>query len=631
MALSGSVTTGAYSDRSVTLSWSASQNVANNTSTISWTLKGSGSYSGWVRVSEIRIKINGSQVYYRDSSHHTNCYNGTVLCSGSTTIGHNADGTKTFNISVEAGIYQWAINKSGSANFTLNTIPRASSMSCGTLTIGSAGTISVQRASTGFTHTITYLYGNLSGTICTKSSSVNISWTPPWNFANQTPNATSGYGTLTITTYSGNTKIGSKSINFTCVIPSSVIPALSISVSNTNTTFGCYAQHLSGVKVKPSASGSYGSTIKSITISVTDKTSKSATSGTEYTFDPFTSTGTKTITVTATDSRGRSKSVSQTVAVSAYSFPTASISASRGNGSTVSSFVASDVGNYAKITAKGSVYNISGNTIAVTLQYRISGASAWTNLTAAASGLSLNNQQVISASDVNAYDIRLVIKDKAGRSATAMMTLSNGFATMDYKADGDGVSFGRTATRSGLDVAMLMRILNGTYLMDDSSGGYGKAYWFYNNAGTQTQVANLYAASDGFHMNVPSGKGFLQGTWSGSLSDKRMKRDIEPVAQNIIRAVGSVPFMQFRMSADGYDHDELCVGILAQDLRDAFDKYSVKDKLLMLDTTKLNPDSEDEYYCIEYTHFLIVRILYDELKLQEFEERLTNIEKSLNI
>ena len=224
-----------------------------------------------------------------------------------------------------------------------------------------------------------------------------------------------------------------------------------------------------------------------------------------------------------------------------------------------------------------------------------------------------------------------MIKDKAGRSATAMMTLSNGFATMDYKAGGDGVSFGRTATRSGLDVAMLMRILNGTYLMDDSSGGYGKAYWFYNNAGTQTQVANLYAASDGFHMNVPSGKGFLQGTWSGSLSDKRMKRDIEPVAQNIIRAVGSVPFMQFRMSADGYDHDELCVGILAQDLRDAFDKYSVKDKLLMLDTTKLNPDSEDEYYCIEYTHFLIVRILYDELKLQEFEERLTNIEKSLNI
>ena len=98
MALSGSVTTGAYSNRSVTLNWSATQDIANNRSTISWNLKGSGSYSGWVRVSEVRIKINGSQVYYRDSSHHTDAYNGTQICSGSTIIGHNSDGSKSFSI-----------------------------------------------------------------------------------------------------------------------------------------------------------------------------------------------------------------------------------------------------------------------------------------------------------------------------------------------------------------------------------------------------------------------------------------------------------------------------------------------------------------------------------------------------
>lgn len=57
MALSGSVTTGEYSQRSVTLSWTATQDIANNKSTIKWTLKGSGSYSGWVRVSEVRIKL----------------------------------------------------------------------------------------------------------------------------------------------------------------------------------------------------------------------------------------------------------------------------------------------------------------------------------------------------------------------------------------------------------------------------------------------------------------------------------------------------------------------------------------------------------------------------------------------
>ena len=184
------MTTGEYSQRSVTLSWTATQDIANNKSTIKWTLKGSGSYSGWVRVSEVRIKIDGSQVFYRDSSHHTDAYNGTQICSGSKTLNHNADGSKSFSISVEAGIYEWAINKSKSKTFSLNVIPRASSISCGTLTMGSAGTISVSRASTSFTHTITYLYGTKSGTICTKSSSTSVSWTPPLDLAHMVPNAT---------------------------------------------------------------------------------------------------------------------------------------------------------------------------------------------------------------------------------------------------------------------------------------------------------------------------------------------------------------------------------------------------------------------------------------------------------
>ncbi len=75
------------------------------------------------------------------------------------------------------------------------------------------------------------------------------------------------------------------------------------------------------------------------------------------------------------------------------------------------------------------------------------------------SSLSLNDIRVIAVSDTEAYDIRIIIRDKAGREATATMTLSNGFATMDYKAGGDGIAFGKkTANRSGFDCAMLMRI-----------------------------------------------------------------------------------------------------------------------------------------------------------------------------
>ena len=633
MALSGSVTTGESSQRSVTLSWTATQDIANNKSTIKWTLKGSGSYSGWVRVSEVRIKIDGSQVFYRDSSHHTDAYNGTQICSGSKTLNHNADGSKSFSISVEAGIYEWAINKSKSKTFSLNVIPRASSISCGTLTMGSAGTISVSRASTSFTHTITYLYGTKSGTICTKSSSTSVSWTPPLDLAHMVPNATSGVGTLYCDTYNGNTKIGSKSISFTCNVPASVKPSCSISsLTNTNSTFGCYAKLLSGVKVKPSASGSYSSTISSLKISVTGMSDKTASSGTEYTFDPFTSTGEKTITVTAKDSRGRTNSATMKVTVSDYSLPTAKISVSRGTGSTTSNFIADDTGDHAKIVSNGSVSSISGNTITPVLQYRIAGQSAWTNLAISASSLSLSDTRVIAVSDTQAYDIRLTIRDKAGKEAVATMTLSNGFATMDYKAGGDGIAFGKTANRAGIDCAMLMRILKGVQLMNETtSGGYGWADWYYNNNGTQQKHGSIYAAADGVHVKAQTGKGFLDGTWSGSLSDRRMKRDIEPIARNIIQAVGEVRFVQFRMSAPDYDHEELCVGILAQDLRNAFARHGVEDKLLMLGTRKLNPDDENEYYCIEYTHFLLVRLLYDELQMQDFNDRIEKLEKKLGI
>ena len=97
--------------------------------------------------------------------------------------------------------------------------------------MGTAGTITVSKASSSFTHTITYSWGNdnykESGTICTKSSNTSVSWTPSLNLAKSIPSATSGVGTLTCTTYSGNTSVGSKSIQFTCNVPSSVKPTIS--------------------------------------------------------------------------------------------------------------------------------------------------------------------------------------------------------------------------------------------------------------------------------------------------------------------------------------------------------------------------------------------------------------------
>ena len=638
MALSGSFNTSGYEGRHWHFSWTATQNVGANTSTISYKVEAAGGSAGWYMCGPCKVVVAGKTVY--NNTGRWKQYKGT-LHSGTITVRHNNNGTASFSASISSAIYYYADGTgNGSKTWSLNTIPRASQPSVNTwpdtvssVNIGDSITIHMNKKAS-FTHKVTATFGNKTEVV-TNSCVDNVVWNgfTLAKFAGQIPNATSGTLTFTVDTMNGSKKIGTKTVSVTANLPSTVVPSCSISsLTNTNNSFGCYAKLLSGVKVKPTAAGVYGSTIRTLKISVTDMNDKTASSGTEYTFDPFQKIGSKKITVSATDSRGRSAITSMSITVVDYSFPTARISASRGTGSTTNNFVADDTGDYAKISSIGSVSGISGNTITPILQYKVASQTAWTNIPVSASSTSFNDTCIISVSDTQAYDIRLIVRDKAGREAIATMTLSNGFATMDYKAGGDGIAFGKTANRAGIDCAMLIRILKGMQLMNETtSGGYGFADWYYNNNGSQQKNGTIYAASDGIHVKALNGRGFLDGTWSGSLSDRRMKRDIEPIAQNIIQAVGEVRFVQFRMSAPDYSHEELYVGILAQDLQNAFARHGVEDKLLMLGTRKLNPDDENEYYCIEYTHFLLVRLLYDELQMQDFNDRIETLEKKLGI
>lgn len=638
MALSGSFNTSGYEGRHWHFSWTATQNVGANTSTISYKVEAAGGSAGWYMCGPCKVVVAGKTVY--NNTGRWKQYKGT-LHSGTITVRHNNNGTASFSASISSAIYYYADGTgNGSQTWSLNTIPRASQPSVNTwpdtvssVNIGDSITIHMNKKAS-FTHKVTATFGNKTEVV-TNSCVDNVVWNgfTLAKFAGQIPNATSGTLTFTVDTMNGSKKIGTKTVSVTANLPSTVVPSCSISsLTNTNNSFGCYAKLLSGVKVKPTAAGVYGSTIRTLKISVTDMNDKTASSGTEYTFDPFQKIGSKKITVSATDSRGRSAITSMSITVVDYSFPTARISASRGTGSTTNNFVADDTGDHAKISSIGSVSGISGNTITPILQYKVASQTAWTNIPVSASSTSFNDTCIISVSDTQAYDIRLIVRDKAGREAIATMTLSNGFATMDYKAGGDGIAFGKTANRAGIDCAMLIRILKGMQLMNETtSGGYGFADWYYNNNGSQQKNGTIYAASDGIHVKALNGRGFLDGTWSGSLSDRRMKRDIEPIAQNIIQAVGEVRFVQFRMSAPDYSHEELYVGILAQDLQNAFARHGVEDKLLMLGTRKLNPDDENEYYCIEYTHFLLVRLLYDELQMQDFNDRIETLEKKLGI
>ena len=444
MATSGSITTNSCEGRSLTLSWSlSSQSVADNYSNISWKLKGSGSGSCWVNAGNFKAVINGTTVY--SSSTRIQLYNGTTVASGTAKISHNSDGTKSFKLSCEAGIYYVAVNCTASGTHTLTTIPRASSVSATAVNLGSATTVSISRASSSFTHTLTYSFGSATGTIATKTSSTSVSWTPPLSLANQIPSATSGTCTITCTTYNGSTSIGSKTCTVKLSVPSSVVPTISsLSATRVDGTvpsaWGIYVQSKSKATLTINgAAGSYGSTISSYSISGGGYSGTSSTLTTGF----LNSSGTITFTAKVTDSRGRtSAAATVSISVVAYSAPAFSSYTSQ---RCLSSGTVNEEGTYVKGTVSYSYASCSSkNTVTRTTYYKKSTDSTWTNASASfSSGTAFTFGGGNLSADYS-YDIRYTIAD-AFATVNVYDVVTTAAVVMDFKAGGKGVAVGKVS------------------------------------------------------------------------------------------------------------------------------------------------------------------------------------------
>lgn len=446
MASSGSITTNEKEGRSITLSWSqSSQSIENNTTTIAWKLTGSGgtSTTAWVMSGAFKAVINGKTVYSSDT--RIQLKKNQVIASGSTTITHNADGTKSFSLSCEAGVYTYAVSVTASGTHTLNTIPRASSVSATNVNMGSAATISISRASSSFTHTLTYKFGSATGTITTKTTSTSVSWTPPLSLASQIPSAVSGTCTITCDTYSGSTKVGSKTCTHTLTVPASVKPTLT-SVTATRvdgdvpSAWGIYVQNKSKATLKiDGAAGSYGSTISSYSISGGGFSSTASS----FTTGILTASGTITFTANVTDSRGRI-SDSKTVSISVVAYSAPSISSYLSQRSKSDGTIADD-GTYVKGTVSFSYANCSNkNTITAKTYYKKTSATTWTD---ASKSFSSGTAFVFGGGNIsgeNSYDIKYELKD-AFVTISVVDTVSTVSVLMDFKAGGKGIAIGKVA------------------------------------------------------------------------------------------------------------------------------------------------------------------------------------------
>lgn len=130
MANKGYFTTTGYDGRHLRFDWEiVSQSIVDNTTTISYSLKGAGTgiTAIWYMAGAFKLKINGTTVYSSGTgwNDRIQLYDGTVLHTGTLTINHNSDGTKSFTAYAEGAIYNFDVNCSGSGSWDLDPIPRA--------------------------------------------------------------------------------------------------------------------------------------------------------------------------------------------------------------------------------------------------------------------------------------------------------------------------------------------------------------------------------------------------------------------------------------------------------------------------------------------------------------------------
>lgn len=451
MASSGSFNTSSYEGRYLQFAWKeTAQSTANNTTTISWTLKGAGGGSTWYNAGNFKVVIAGETVY--SSTSRIQLHNGTTVASGTYTFKHNADGTKSFSASAEAGIYTVAVNCKGNGTFTLDAIPRASQPSCITFpehtqNVGEFGdTISIHmnRNSSVFTHTVRYQFGSRSGTIAT-GVTTGTTWTIPLTLMDLIPTTTSGSGTIFVDTYNGTTKIGTKSCGFTAKVPASVKPTCTMTledVTGIDQIYGSPVKGLSKIKVTVTAKTAYSSTIAAYSISANGVKYNTATATTSA----LHTAGTSRVTATVTDRRGRSGSVSYDMTVLNYTAPSiTALDVRRCN----QDGTANDRGEYVKATFSAAVSSMSSkNNATYKLKYKKSSASSYTevSLSALVNKFSVSNSEYIFAADSSsAYDVTVTVTDRHG-SASRSTSASTAFTLINFGDSGNSLRFGGVAT-----------------------------------------------------------------------------------------------------------------------------------------------------------------------------------------
>ena len=430
------------------------QSTADNKSTVHMVLylyaNTTGSYN---QDGDAYWSINGKKTYYTFSYTSPAWY---VLGERTEEISHNNDGTKTVTLSgvwcsaISGGWAPYSLSVSGEV--TLPTIPRATTPGIGGVTMGETAHISLPRASSGFTHTLRYVFGGAAETIAT-GVTTGYDWLVPESLAAQIPDAASGKGTLTCETYSGSTLIGTKSVTFTASVPGSMKPTVlsgwaAVTYDNSGTAAENMAAWVQGYsKARATFDASkvtcrQGAGVSKFSITYLGKT----TAGNPCRTETISTTG-ATVRCTVTDSRGLTAWEDFNIALLEYAPPAlvgADLFRSDGEGA------AADGGTHIAGVARARYSELGGlNSVTLKGYWKSVGGSygAGETLTVGTVGLVTGDVEI---SADRSYIALLVLTDSLGNTARYEENIPTEKVAFHLKEGGKGAAFGKAAETDGL-------------------------------------------------------------------------------------------------------------------------------------------------------------------------------------
>lgn len=428
-----------------------STSIENNTSTVSWQLwleRASSWAYDLYNESLAEVEINGQSTLNQYVSFDLRNNDWVRFGSGTLTIPHNDDGTKSISISARlTNVADMGDISRFSGTVNLSTIPRASTIrSVSSTELGKTITVSIDKKAAAFRHQVWWSVNGSDWIDLGRNHDTSVQFTVPIEYANRITNSDTGTVDVCVRTLQGDTTIGRDVyLNGTSIlVPKNIVPTLE-SVTAVERTAkvaeiipkGHFVKGKSTIRLEAvGAKGAYGSSIVSTELTLGNLVVRSSQGD-----FPANNSGTVTAVAKVTDSRGRTATKSIQINIVDYYAPKIlEFLANRAGNGTNKTIMSTVLANISPLIVNGS--NI--NRYNLKIQYSEKGTNRWID----AVNLSNETTEVINR-QINSgafyaldksYNLRLVIQDRVSDIVDSVLTVRSSEVLV---ALGDGrIGFG---------------------------------------------------------------------------------------------------------------------------------------------------------------------------------------------